>query len=105
VAEPITLHDNSETKKEEMERELRKCFTAKDITIIETDDGVLTLRPSEIIAILLQEEKEEKKNLAESKTIEKPEKPVSPPMREIKELKEKPEEIKITDDNIDGEKK
>lgn len=97
VTKPIELHDSSGIKTEEFEREIRKCFTAKDITIIETDDGVLTLRPSEITAILIREEKE---------VTEIPEKPASPDLKKIKDLKDKSgEEVKITDENIDGEKK
>ncbi len=74
VVEPIELHDSSGIKNEEFEREIRRCFTAKDITIIVTDDGVLSLRPSEVTAILIQD---------------------------VKENSVKPVEEKITDDNID----
>ena len=60
TSKPIVLSDTSDTLDSKLKEELKQLFTDDKISVLDTDDDFLILRPSDISAILVSKEKEEK---------------------------------------------
>jgi len=78
----IVISDESEMTDQEVEIEIKKCFTQKDITQLKTAEDILFLRPSEISAIMIHKYSE-------------------------KDEEQKPQDgndLKITDEHVDKKK-
>ena len=59
-SKPIVLSDTSDSTDEQLKEELKKLFLDDKITVLDTDDDFLILRPGDISAILVSKEKEKK---------------------------------------------
>jgi len=66
VSKPVLMHDGTDKPLEQLQKELQDCFVSQNVHTFRTDTDILIIRPSEIAAILISKEGNEKENLYKS---------------------------------------